>query len=62
MPFSVYLKPWQQPWAFDADSLANLQPLFVIPLQGIHWRQGISAMRDPHLAAELAERSSIENS
>ena len=34
--------------------LANLQPLFVIPLQGIEWREGISAMRDPQLTAELA--------
>jgi hypothetical protein len=54
VPFSVYLKPWQQPWAFDADALTNLPPLFVIPLQGIDWRQGISAMRDPQLTAELA--------
>ena len=40
VPFSVYLKPWQQAWAFDVDVLANLQPLFVIPLQGINWRAG----------------------
>jgi hypothetical protein len=58
VPFSVYLKPWQQPWAFDADALTNLPPLFVIPLQGIDWRQGISAMRDPRFAAELAKHSS----
>jgi len=54
VPFSVYLKPWQQPWAFDVDVLANLQPLFVIPLQGIDWREGIGAMRDPQLTADLA--------
>ena len=54
VPFSVYLKPWQQPWGFDVDVLANLQPLFVIPLQGIDWREGIGAMRDPQLTAELA--------
>jgi hypothetical protein len=58
VPFSVYLKPWQQSWAFDIDSLVNLQPFFVVPLQGITWPQGISAMRDPHLAAELAEHTS----
>ena len=54
VPFSVYLKPWQQPWGFDVDVLANLQPLFVIPLQGVDWREGIGAMRDPQLTAELA--------
>ena len=54
VPFSVYLKPWQQPWGFDLDVLANLQPLFVIPLQGIDWREGIAAMRDPQLTAGLA--------
>jgi hypothetical protein len=54
VPFTVYLKPWQQPWGFDVDVLANLQPLFVIPLKGIDWREGIGAMRDPQLTAELA--------
>jgi hypothetical protein len=57
VPFSVYLKPWQQPWAFSPDVLTELQPLFVIPLQTIDCRQGISIMRDPRLAAELAEHS-----
>ena len=57
-PFSIYLKPWQQPWIFDPDVLAGLQPLFAIPLHGIDWRKGISAMRDPSFAAELAKHSS----
>jgi hypothetical protein len=54
VPFSVYLKPWQQPWIFDPDVLASLQPFFAIPLQGIDWRVGISTMRDPQLTMELA--------
>jgi hypothetical protein len=58
VPFSVYLKPWQQTSGFDADVLADLQPLFVIPLQGIDWRERISAMRDPRLAADLAKQVS----
>ena len=57
-PFSVYLKPWQQHWGFDVDALVNLPLLFVIPLQGIDWRQGIFVMRDPQLAAELAKHAS----
>jgi hypothetical protein len=56
-PFSVYLKPWQQSWAIASDVLTNLQPVFVIPLEGIDWRQGISVMRDPHMTAELAMHS-----
>jgi hypothetical protein len=58
VPFSAYLKPWQQPWAFEVDALAKLEPLFVIPLQKINWRQGVSTMRDPRLVTKLAERSS----
>ena len=58
VPFSVYLKPWQQPWIFDPDVLASLQPLFAIPLQGMDWREGISTMRDPQLTMKLAARVS----
>jgi hypothetical protein len=58
VPFSVYLKPWQQPWIFDPDILARLQPLFAIPLQGMDWREGISTMRDAQLTLELAARAS----
>ena len=60
VPFSVYLKPWQQPWGFSVDVLARLKPLFVIPLQGIDWREGVFAMRDPRLAAELAAQVSTK--
>jgi hypothetical protein len=52
LPFSVYLKPSQQPWIFVVPT--RLQPLFVIPLQGINWREGISMMRDPQRTMELA--------
>ncbi len=60
VPFSAYLKPWQQPWAFDANILSNLQPFFVVPLQGIGWHEGIAAMRDPQLTVKLAARASSE--
>lgn len=61
VPFSVYLKPWLQPWAFaSADELINLEPLFVIPLQGMDWQTGISTMRNFGLTAELAAQTSIE--
>jgi hypothetical protein len=60
VPFSAYLKPWQQPSIFVPDILANLHPVFVIPLQGIDWRQGISTMRDQRLTAKLAAHTSTK--
>jgi hypothetical protein len=60
VPFGVYLKPWQQPWGIASDVLTNLQPLCVIPLQGIDWRQGISTMRDLRLTANLAKHTSTK--
>jgi len=58
VPFSVYLKPWQQSWIFGPDVLARLQPFFAIPLQGLDWREGISTMRDPQLTMKLAAHGS----
>jgi hypothetical protein len=60
LPFSVYLKPWQQPWAFASDVLTDLQPFCVIPLQGIDWRRGISIMRDLRLTADLAAHATTK--
>jgi hypothetical protein len=56
-PFSVYLKPWQQRWAFGAQMLENLLPLIVVPLEKITWREGILQMRDFAAAQELAQHS-----
>jgi hypothetical protein len=60
VPFSIYRKPWQQRWAVDAKTLQNLKPFFVIPLQGIDWREGISITRDRRLTQKLAARSSVK--
>lgn len=57
-PFSIYRKPWQQHWAMSTETLGNLRPFFVIPLDGLDWRRGIAVARDPHLVAELAARAS----
>ena len=57
-PFSIYLKPWQQRWAFDAQALASLPPLVVIPLNGTTWREGIRPMRDLNAAQAWAQHSS----
>jgi hypothetical protein len=60
VPFSAYLKPWQQPWGFNPDVLTNLQPLFIIPLQGIDWREGIFTTRNSRLTAKLSAHTSTE--
>lgn len=59
-PFSVYLKPWQQRWAFGADELENLPPLVVVPLKNISWREGILLRRDFGAVQELAQHSDTE--
>lgn len=59
-PFSIYLKPWQQRWAFGAQELENLSPLVVIPLEKISWREGISLMRDFAAAQALAQDSTTK--
>jgi hypothetical protein len=57
VPFSVYLKPWQQ--RLDPEILREM-PWFVIPLQGLTWREGIRTMRDVAATAKLAKTSSTK--
>jgi len=58
--FSVYLKPWQQRWFIDPQKLEELPTMFVVPLYGQSWREGLRVMRNPALATELAQKSSIK--
>ena len=58
--FTVYLKPWQQPWAVSPNVLENLPPLFIIPMQRLSWRETIPIMRHPGLTTELAHTSSAK--
>jgi hypothetical protein len=57
VPFAVYLKPWQQRWAFDAKVLQNLPPFVVVPLDKITWQEGLPQMRNLRAAQELAQHS-----
>ncbi len=57
VPFSVYLKPWQQRWKIDAAILDELPPWFVVPLQGMDWREGVRVMRNRTATRELAGNS-----
>jgi hypothetical protein len=55
VPFSVYLKPWQQSWAFAPDVLEHLPTVFVIPLHEMTWREGMRTMRDAAAVTKVAE-------
>lgn len=54
VPFSAYLKPWQQRTQLGESVVSNLPPLFVIPLHGFDAREGSRIMRSPELVIELA--------
>lgn len=56
VPFSAYLKPWQQSYAMGNGNLARIGPIIFVPLDGLDARRALVAMRDPRAAAELAER------
>ena len=52
--FSGYLKPWQQAQATGPANLPRIGPIIFVTLDGADLRDGIRAMRDPGLAAEIA--------
>jgi hypothetical protein len=58
-PFSIYLKPWQQRWAFNPHVLERIPPLVVVPVENANWREGIRRMRDFAEARELAMNSVV---
>ncbi len=60
IPFSVYHKPRQRRAALGNHIVDDLPPLFPVPLFEMDQRQGVLAMRDPLLAAELARTASTE--
>ena len=58
IPYSGYLKPWQQTHAIGAGNLPRIGPIIFVTLDAADLRHGIAAMRDPKLAAALARESS----
>ena len=56
-PFSIYLKPWQQSWAFETPALENLPPLVVLPARQNAGKEEIRRMRDLAAAQELAQHT-----
>jgi hypothetical protein len=58
VPFSTYLKPWQQRDAVGPDFVRTLPPIYFIPLSGMDVARGVEVMRDPGRTAKLARRVS----
>ncbi len=54
VPFSVYLKPWQQRGLIADEVLDEIRPLFVIPLGDLEVNEALPIMRSGELAARLA--------
>jgi hypothetical protein len=58
VPFSAYLKPWQQSYAVGSGNLPRIGPIIFVPVEDMDVRSALLAMRDPAQAARLAERVS----
>jgi hypothetical protein len=58
VPFSAYLKPWQQLYAVGRNNISKIGPIIFVPVDGLDIRQAMVVMRDPVLATQLAERIS----
>lgn len=58
VPFSAYLKPWQQSYAVGSGNLPRIGPIIFVPVENMDVRSALLAMRDPAQAAKLAERAS----
>jgi hypothetical protein len=58
-PFSAYLKPWQQVYAVGSNNISKIGPIIFVPVDGLDIRQGMVVMRDPDLAARLAEKITV---
>lgn len=60
VPFSTYLKPWQQRGAIAAEVLDAMPPIFEIPAQGLALAEALKIMRSPEAAADLAREVSTK--
>lgn len=58
VPFSAYLKPWQQLYAVGSNNISKIGPIIFVPIDGLDIRNGMVVMRDPDLAARVAEKAS----
>ncbi len=58
VPFSAYLKPWQQVYAVGHHNISRIGPIIFVPMDDLDIHDGMAAMRDPRMAAHLAEHIS----
>ena len=58
VPFSAYLKPWQQLYAVGSNNISKIGPIIFVPVDGLDIRQAMVVMHDPELATQMAERIS----
>ncbi len=60
VPFSYYLKPWQQRGLLGESTVENLLPTFLIPLQGLDSSHGSRVMHDQDSVLALAEHATAK--
>ncbi|MFM8830980.1 MAG: hypothetical protein ACKOHM_08245 [Spartobacteria bacterium] len=60
VPFSGYLKPWQQSYAVGEDNIGKIGPIIFVPADESETEGAVAAMRDPERAARWAEHFSTD--
>ena len=60
VPFSGYLKPWQQSYAVGEDNIGKIGPIIFVPANESETEGAVAAMRDPERAARWAEHFSTD--
>jgi hypothetical protein len=58
VPFSLYLKPWQQRALLGESTVASLPPSFLIPLTNLDTREGLRVMHQLAAVLDLARSAS----
>jgi hypothetical protein len=58
VPFSGYLKPWQQAYAVGEQNISRIGPIIFVPTEERETSLAVAAMRDPGRAARWAEHFS----
>jgi len=58
VPFSIYLKPWQQRGELGDETVSHLPPMFVIPLDEMEVNEGIRIRRHAKEVQRLAAGAS----
>ena len=60
VPFSGYLKPWQQSYAVGEDNIGKIGPIIFVPANESETEGAVAAMRDPERATRWAEHFSTD--